>query len=139
MLKTAEPRLRKTLITNFKKDFVNCICECLLNVLNSNIKLSGCNTRNLKKHKTALRKVADRHISLFGKKRLIVQRAGFLLPLLGAILPTIASLIFKQRYICYLRCTTSQPITTLRGTNDVASRLASVRNVSEGDVKTSST
>ena len=96
MLKMAEPRLRKALITNCNKELVNCISECVLNVLNGNIKLSGCNTRKLQKHKAALCKVADRHMSLSGKKRLIVQRVGFLLPLLDAILSTIASLISKR-------------------------------------------
>jgi len=95
VLKTDEPRLRKALITNCNKQLVNCISEYVLNVLNGNIKLSGCNTRKLIKYKSALRKVADRHVSLSGKKRLIVQRGGFLLPLLSAILHTIASLIFK--------------------------------------------
>ena len=65
---------------------MNCISECVLNVLNGNIILSGCNTRRLNKYKFALRKVTERHVSLSGKKRLIVQRGGFLLPLLGSIL-----------------------------------------------------
>ena len=60
-------------------------------------KLSDCNTRKLQKYKSALRKVADRYVSLFGKKRLIVQRGGFLLPLLSAIVPTIASFMFRLR------------------------------------------
>jgi len=87
VLKTAESRLRKALITNCNKEHVNCISECVLIVLNGNLKLSDCNRRKLQKHKSALRKVADRHVSLSGKKRLIVQRFS--------ILPTIASLIFK--------------------------------------------
>ena len=95
MLKKAEPRLRKALITNCNTELVNCISECLLNVLNGNLKLSDSNARKMQKYKCALRKVADRHVSLSGKKRLTVQRGGFLLPLLSAILPTIASLIFK--------------------------------------------
>ena len=97
VLKTAKPRLNKTLTTNCNKELVNCINECVLNVLNSNLKMSNCKTRKLQKYKSALGKVADRHVSLSGKKRLVVQHGGFLLPLLSAILPTIASLIFKPR------------------------------------------
>jgi len=77
-------------------ELVNCISEFVLNVLNGNIKLSGLNTRKLKKCKSALCKVADRYVSLSGMKRLIVQRGGLLLSLLGVILPTIASLIFRE-------------------------------------------
>jgi len=95
VLNTAEPKLRIGLITNCNKELVNCISECVLNVLNGNIKFSGCNTRKLKKHKAALRTIADRHVSLSGNIRNIIQRGGFLLPLLGAILSTIAILYFK--------------------------------------------
>jgi len=128
--KTAEPRLRKALITNCKKELVNCISECVLNVLNCNIKLSGCNTRKLQNHKYELRKDADRHVSLSGSVRHIVQRGEFVLPLLGALLPRIASLVFRGPRK-NIRCTSSRPNITIRvGTNEGAGapRLAS-RNV----------
>jgi hypothetical protein len=67
----------------------------VLNVLNCNVKLSGCVTRKLRKHKAGLRKVADKRDPISGKKKLIVQRGGFLLPLLSAVLPALATLIFK--------------------------------------------
>jgi len=50
-----------------------------LNVLNGNVRLSGCSTRKLRKYKALLRKVADKR----------------LLRLLSAVLPVIASLIFS--------------------------------------------
>jgi len=115
---------------------VNCIRECVLNVLKGNIKLPGCNTRKLNKHKAAPRKVAERHGSLSGKKRLIVQRGGFLLPLLAAILRTIASLIFKAQ-INMLRKMYLVPADHYhRGTNDatLSPRLASGRKAA-ADVK----
>jgi len=65
VLKTAEPRLRKPIISNCNKELVNCISEIVFNVLNGNIRLSGCNTRKVQKHKAALRKVVDRHMSLW--------------------------------------------------------------------------
>jgi len=67
VLKRVEPRLRKALISNSNKEQVNCIGECVLYVLNGNIRLSGCKTRKLQKHKSALGKAADRHVSLFAK------------------------------------------------------------------------
>jgi len=100
VLKTAEPRLHKALITNCKKELVNCISEFLFNVLNGNIKFSVCKRRKLQEHKAALRKVADRYVSISSKKRLRVQSEGNLLPLLGAILPTIAILIFRGNMLC---------------------------------------
>jgi len=97
VLRTAEPKLRKAIISNCNKELVNSISECILNVLNENVKLAGCNTHKLRKHRVTLRKVADKRVPLSTKKRLIIQRGGFLLPLLSAILPAIASLIVSSR------------------------------------------
>jgi len=72
---------------------VNCISERVLNVPNGNIALTGCEKRKHRKHKLPLRTLVDKQVSLPDKKRLIVQRGGFLLPLLAAVLPTLDSLI----------------------------------------------
>jgi len=74
---TADPKLLKVIISKYNKKFVNCISECVLNVLNGNIKLTGCDTRTLQKHKAALRKVSDRRVPLAFKKKLIVQRGDY--------------------------------------------------------------
>ena len=99
VLKTADPKLRKAIISKRNKDLFNFLSECALNVLNRNIKLTGCDTRKLQKYKVAIRKVSDRRVPLASKKNLIVERGGFLLPLLSAILPKIASLIVRKRQI----------------------------------------
>jgi len=91
VLKTADPKLRKLIISMCNKYIVNCISGCALNVLNGNINLTGCDTRKLQKLKAALRKISDK------KKKLIVQRGGFLLPILSASLPTLASRIVRNR------------------------------------------
>jgi len=44
-----------------------------------------------------LRVIADKRVSISAEKRLINQRGRFLVPLLSAILPTLASLIFYPR------------------------------------------
>ena len=97
VLKTADPKLRKAIISMCNKEVVHCISKCILNVLSVNIKLTGCDTRKIQKHKAALRKVCDKRVPLSAKKKLIVQRGGFLLHLLSAILPTLASFIFQNR------------------------------------------
>jgi len=65
VLKKAEPRLRKAIVSNCNKKLVNCLSECFLNVLNGNIQLSVCNMGKLNKHKSAIRKVVDRHVPLW--------------------------------------------------------------------------
>jgi len=72
VLKTADPKLRKAIISKCNKGLVNCISEFVLNVLNGNIQLPGCVTSKLQKHKAALRKVSDRRVPLSKKKKLIV-------------------------------------------------------------------
>jgi hypothetical protein len=53
--------------------------------------------RNLKKHKSAFRQLVDKRVKENNKNRLKVQKGGFLLPILNAFLPTLASLLFRSR------------------------------------------
>jgi len=96
VLKTSDPKLRKAILANCKSGIVNTMSECSLNLLRGNVKLKPFQKRKLGKHRVLLRKLADKRVSLSAKKKSIVQRGGFLLPLLGAVLPTIASLLFMS-------------------------------------------
>ena len=87
--------MRKAILANCKDELVKTLSECSLNLLRGNVKLTPCQKRKLRKNRVHLRKLADKRVSLTSKKS-IVQRGGFLLPLLGAVLPTIASLLFKS-------------------------------------------
>jgi hypothetical protein len=86
----------KGIISNCDKRLLDDISECILNVLNGNIKLSDCTKRKLKKYKTSLRTLVDKRTPLSAKKRVIIQKGGFLLPLLTTVLTTLASLIFRK-------------------------------------------
>jgi hypothetical protein len=89
VLRSDQTKLRKAIISFCYRDLVNCISECVLNVLNAEIALTVYDTRKLRKHKLALNKILDKQTTLSSKKRLIVHR-GFLL---RYWLPTLASLI----------------------------------------------
>ena len=93
-LKDARPKVGKAIISNCDKDIVNCVSECALNLLHGNVKLSDCARRKLRKYRLQLRTVVDRRVPVARKKMLIVQRGGFLVPLLMAVLPMLASLIY---------------------------------------------
>ena len=71
---------------------------CVLNVLKGNIKFTGCDTRMLHKYKATFRKVSDRRVLLASKKKLIVQRVGFLLPQLSAIFET-DKIMLRKMYL----------------------------------------
>jgi hypothetical protein len=97
LLKTAQPKLRKAIISNCIRELLNRIMECVLNLLNGNLKVSNCARRMLQKHKGILRKVFDKRVSYSATNRLIKQRGRILLPLMSAVLPIVANLLFRQR------------------------------------------
>ena len=49
VLKHARPKLRNAIISNCDRDLVNCVSECVLNVLNGNVSLTGYVKRKLMK------------------------------------------------------------------------------------------
>ena len=65
-------------------------------LLHGNVKLSDTKRRKLPKYRRQLRSVVDRLVPLDRKKKLIIQRGGILVPLLTAVLPTLASLIYDS-------------------------------------------
>ena len=96
-LKAAEPKLRRAIIANCNQETLKRICEFASNFLRCNIPLSACSIRTLRAYKNSIRKVADKSVSLSAKRKVIVQRGGFLLPLLSAILPNLTGLLFRSR------------------------------------------
>jgi hypothetical protein len=61
VLKSANPRLRKTILQTSNKDVILGIMEAALNVLNGNFR---CSTNRLRKHKAVLRHLVDERITL---------------------------------------------------------------------------
>jgi hypothetical protein len=103
VLKRAKQQLRKAIIKNCNSELVKTISECVLNVLCGNLQLTACQKKRLRKFKVPLRAVADRSVSLASKKKFINQRGGFIIPLLSAILPILASHISFARRLKMLR------------------------------------
>ena len=85
--------LQKHLIKKLPLRCIKCICECSLNVLNGNIPISTQQKKRLGKYKTTLRKIANKKGSLSNKKKLIIQRGGFLNILIPAAISAISALI----------------------------------------------
>jgi hypothetical protein len=95
VLRHADPKLRKAILQNGGCELYKSIAECALNVLSGNIALSPCLLRKLGKFKGPLRQVSDKRVSLAKKKR-IIQKGGWIIPLLSAVLPTLASLVIGR-------------------------------------------
>lgn len=89
------PSVRRVIVGHSSADFINALCEIALNVLKGNIPLNDKQYKQLKKPKNIIRVVADKKVELVKKKNAINQTGGFLLPLLGAAIPFITSLLTR--------------------------------------------
>ena len=73
-LKSSDPKLRKAIISNCDKKLVYSISEFILKDLNGYVKLSGFNTRKLRKYKATIRNVADKPVPISSKNTYNVFR-----------------------------------------------------------------
>ena len=91
------PTQRKLILKTADKGLVDAICECVVNLVRGNIKLSPAQKKTFAKQKRYLRKLADRKTALKTRKNILVQRGGFFLPLLsrliGPVIGAIGSLV----------------------------------------------
>ena len=84
----------KALLAGADSDLIKCLCECTSNVIKGNIPVTSGQKKKLSKHKTHLRLLSDKKVPLAKKKAKLVQRGGFLLPLLlPAVMSAVPALI----------------------------------------------
>ena len=90
VLSKASPPMRKQIIKTASKDVIDTVCECCLNVLKGTIPLSPHQKKCLAKHRHVLRQMVQKKIPVRQKKKMLVQRGGFLQflgPMLTGIVP----------------------------------------------------
>ena len=87
---------RKSFLRKADKSLIKIICECVLNILKGNVKLTKSQIINLKRHVKLLRKLGSTNDNWSRKKTLIVQSGGgFLLPLLTPIFSAFLSSVIN--------------------------------------------
>ena len=87
----AEPKIRKFIILQAKKDLIKCLSECVYNtLLNKQIDISNQNIKKLKKYRKPLRKLAKTTTSYKERRKIFLQKGNGFLPL---ILPSVLSLV----------------------------------------------
>jgi len=97
LIRKASPSFQKVILKNSNSDFVKCLCEVCINVLNGNINLKKDEKLKLKKHKKLLRYLSNRKKSLSLKKdRLVQSGSGFLIPLLAPLVGGLVSFLFRK-------------------------------------------
>ena len=94
-LTKCSPRQRKAFLERADKELINCICECVANVLKGHVKLRPSEKRKLVPLKTKLRHVMNKKLAHKKRKRIIVQNGGFAGVLLGPLLRTLAGILLK--------------------------------------------
>ena len=96
VLKNCKPCTRKIILKNGSGELVKTLCEICLNVLNGNAKISKKCKNHLRKYKTILRKLAKPKSSLSNKRKILVQKGGFLPIILSAVLSGIVGKLIDQ-------------------------------------------
>ena len=89
LLAHSTPSQRRELLRRAAPGLIHCLCECALNILKGNIKLTTREKTFLKKYKTKLRHLTNRKVPLARKKKVLTQRGGganFLPTILKAVL-----------------------------------------------------
>lgn len=86
VLKNSNAKFRKTVLKNCDIDVIKTICEIVINTLNGNNKISDRIHKRLQKHKKILRSLSCPKKTLNTKRKIIIQKGGFLPVLLGTVL-----------------------------------------------------
>ena len=92
MLRDATPRLRKQIMHHCGKEILDCVCECVKNVLKGNVPLTSSQKQNLSRHRNKLRKLSLKKTSE-KKKNEMIQKGGFLCALITPILSILGGLL----------------------------------------------
>jgi hypothetical protein len=93
VLHQAKPKLRKAMLKHLEPSSIKAICDCVLNILKSVVKMSPVQKRKLAGHKDHLRVLVKKDTPLKERRLTIVQKGeGFLTLVLGPVLKELASL-----------------------------------------------
>lgn len=81
-----KPKFQKSIIEACNDEEINCICECIYNVLQGKIPIANQEKLHLNKHRHVLRKLITKGKNK-QRKHIIIQKGGAFLPIiLGSIL-----------------------------------------------------
>lgn len=93
LLSNCKNKLRRAIVSNSNREQIYSVCECILNVSNGNVKLSKDDFAKLKKYNKNFKSLLDRKSNLKEKKKLLIQRGGFLQFLIPAVISGISSIV----------------------------------------------
>jgi hypothetical protein len=86
VIKDAKPQARSALLLSASDELIKAIVECAINTLKDSHKLSKDEKSKLKRNKNCLRELVNPKISFKSKRKLLIQKGGFIFPVLTTIL-----------------------------------------------------
>lgn len=86
VLKNSNEKLRKAILDNVNDDIIKTIIEIIFNTLNGNTKIMPKDYKLLKRYKKDLRLISSSNGSLKSKRKVLIQKGGFLPALLTSLL-----------------------------------------------------
>ena len=86
VLNDAKPQARRALLASADDELIKDIVECAINTLNRNHNLTIDEKIKLTKYKNRIRTLVNPKISFYSKRKLLVQKVGFIVPPLVKIL-----------------------------------------------------
>lgn len=85
-LTKSTPKIRNAIIKYGDKELLNVISEIALNVLNGNCAINNNTKKQLKGYKRQIRCLACSKRSVKSKRKILIQKGGFLPLLIGSVL-----------------------------------------------------
>ena len=87
---------KKELLKHLKPDTIKAICECSINIINSNITMSYEEKKIINRNRNKIRELVNPKTSQKKRKEILVQEGGvFLAPLLSPVLGSLVGPLLK--------------------------------------------
>ena len=93
-LQKASVPKRKQIITAATSELINTLCDCCLNAVKGNLKISKLQKKKLSRHTSTIRALSKKRQSVSNRRQLLLQKGGFLPILIRPVL-TFAALLTR--------------------------------------------
>ncbi|GFW09889.1 iron-uptake system-binding protein [Trichonephila clavipes] len=93
----AKSKTKRKILQKCPNSLIKAVCECALNTLKGNVPLTKHHKRRLAPFKQVIRKLGDKSVPLYKKRKVLIQKGeGFLSFLIPAAVSVISSLILME-------------------------------------------
>lgn len=96
LLTRVKPSVQRSIVHASDEGLICSICEAADNALKGNVILTARQKRKLARHRNILRSLSKRGETWRKKKKIIVQKGGFLLPLLIPVISTLVGALLSK-------------------------------------------